>query len=45
MVSVWGMTDKGIVRRENQDSCAYDIIEEGKLDVYKRQPPACCKSS
>ena len=31
MVSVWGMTDKGIVRRENQDSCAYDIIEEGKL--------------
>ena len=28
MVSVWGLTDKGIVRRENQDSCAYEIIEE-----------------
>ena len=28
MVSVWGLTHKGIVRRENQDSCAYEIIEE-----------------
>ena len=31
MVSVWGLTDRGIVRRENQDSCAYEIIEEGGL--------------
>lgn len=31
MVSVWGLTDRGIVRRENQDSCAYEIIEEGSL--------------
>ncbi len=31
MVSVWGMTDKGIVRRENQDSCAYEIIEDSGL--------------
>lgn len=31
MVSVWGLTDRGIVRRENQDSCAYEIIEDGDL--------------
>ena len=31
MVSVWGLTDKGIVRRENQDSCAYEIIPEQGL--------------
>ena len=31
MISVWGMTDKGIVRRENQDSCAYEIIENSSL--------------
>lgn len=31
MISVWGMTDKGIVRRENQDSCAYEIIEDSGL--------------
>ena len=31
MISVWGMTDRGIVRRENQDSCAYEIIEDGNL--------------
>lgn len=29
MVSVWGLTDKGIVRRENQDSCAYEAVENG----------------
>lgn len=31
MVSVWGLTDRGIVRRENQDSCAYELIEEDSL--------------
>ena len=31
MVSVWGLTDKGIVRRENQDSCAYETIPERGL--------------
>ena len=31
MVSVWGLTDKGIVRRENQDSCAYETIPEHGL--------------
>lgn len=31
MVSVWGLTDKGIVRRENQDSCAYEIIPDHGL--------------
>lgn len=29
MVSIWGLTDKGLVRRENQDSCAYEV-REGK---------------
>jgi protein phosphatase len=24
MASVWGLTDRGILRRENQDSCAYE---------------------
>lgn len=31
MVSGWGMTDRGIVRRENQDSCAYEILADGDL--------------
>ena len=31
MISVWGMTDRGIVRRENQDSCAYEVIGDGGL--------------
>lgn len=31
MVSGWGMTDRGIVRRENQDSCAYEILADGAL--------------
>ena len=31
MVSVWGLTDKGIVRRENQDSCAYETFPERGL--------------
>ncbi len=29
MVSIWGLTDKGIVRKENQDSYAYDTTEAG----------------
>ena len=29
MVSIWGLTDKGKVRRENQDSCAYEIGKNG----------------
>lgn len=27
MGSVWGLTDRGIVRKKNQDSCAYESIE------------------
>lgn len=26
MISVWGLTDRGIVRSNNQDSCAYEIL-------------------
>lgn len=28
MVSVWGLTDRGRVRRENQDSCAYAVLAD-----------------
>lgn len=27
MVSLWGLTDRGLVRRENQDACAYESRE------------------
>ena len=30
MISVWGLTDKGIVRRSNQDAYACGSLEEGK---------------
>lgn len=26
MISVYGITDRGVLRRQNQDSCAYDMI-------------------
>lgn len=29
MVSIWGLTDRGIIRRENQDSYAYEITDSG----------------
>ena len=29
MVSVWGVTDRGLVRRQNQDSCAYEVMGRG----------------
>ena len=28
MISAWGLTDRGVVRRENQDSCAYDLLPD-----------------
>ncbi|MDO4516924.1 MAG: Stp1/IreP family PP2C-type Ser/Thr phosphatase [Bacillota bacterium] len=27
MVSLWGLTDRGLVRRDNQDACAYELRE------------------
>jgi protein phosphatase len=31
MAVVWGLTDRGIVRRENQDSCAYETTPNGAV--------------
>ncbi|MEG2001017.1 MAG: Stp1/IreP family PP2C-type Ser/Thr phosphatase [Evtepia sp.] len=28
MISVWGMTDKGMVRKHNQDACSFELIGE-----------------
>lgn len=29
MLSVWGLTDRGLVRKENQDACAYEAAGDG----------------
>lgn len=28
MISIFGITDRGMLRRENQDACAYQVIDE-----------------
>ena len=33
MVSIWGLTDRGIVRSNNQDSYAYEVTEGGTWGV------------
>lgn len=30
MFSAWGLTDRGVIRKENQDSCAYEVMENGE---------------
>lgn len=29
MISVWGITDRGVVRKQNQDACYYETCQEG----------------
>lgn len=33
MVSIWGLTDRGIVRSNNQDSYAYEVTDDGTWGV------------
>ena len=43
MVSIWGLTDRGIVRSNNQDSYAYEVTEGGTWGVVCEIGRASCR--
>ena len=30
-MNVWGITDRGVVREQNQDSFAHKVLEDGRI--------------